>query len=227
LGGVDANIGRVHVPVVSDACQALGIFRGDYTCCSFQAIKHITTGDGGMLICPTEETCKEAKLLRWFGIDRERGIEDTWASYRTRMMCFDIEVPGTKKHMNDIAAAMGIAGLKHYGEVLDHRRKCFNIYKRMVAGMDGIRIVDGVVNTCWLATFIVERRDDFAKKMFNMGIECNVVQVRNDVYSIFGGRQSDLPVMDSVEHKYLSLPLGMHTSEEDIEFICDVIRGGW
>ena len=46
LGGIDNNLGDMPVPIISDACQALGVFNGDYTCCSFQAIKHITTGDG-------------------------------------------------------------------------------------------------------------------------------------------------------------------------------------
>lgn len=227
LGGVDADIGKIHIPVVSDAAQALGIFKGDYTCCSFQAIKHITTGDGGMLVVNNEEEYKKAKLLRWFGIDRSRKVENTWEAYRTRMMCFDIEVAGTKRHMNDIAATMGIIGLRHYQEVLDHRKQLFNTYKLKLRNMDGIRIIDGVNNVCWLATFIVERRDDFARKMFDAGIECNVVQVRNDRYAIFGGKKADLPIMDKIENKYLSIPIGMHVSEDDVNYICDVIKSGW
>jgi dTDP-4-amino-4,6-dideoxygalactose transaminase len=41
LGGIRSDVGRLHVPIISDACQALGIFNGDYSCFSFQAIKHI------------------------------------------------------------------------------------------------------------------------------------------------------------------------------------------
>src|SRR3990167_6478178 len=54
VGGLTAKAHELmipNIPVISDAAQALGTFVGDYTCCSFQAIKHITTGDGGMLIC--------------------------------------------------------------------------------------------------------------------------------------------------------------------------------
>ena len=64
LGGIKADVGIVHVPVVSDAAQALGVFNGDFTACSFQAIKHIATGDGGMLVCPSEVSAKKAKLFR-------------------------------------------------------------------------------------------------------------------------------------------------------------------
>lgn len=227
LGGVDANIGKFHVPVVSDAAQALGIFNGDYTCCSFQAIKHVSTGDGGMLICPDEAIRDKARLLRWFGIDRSKKVLHSWESYRTRMMCFDIEIAGTKRHMNDIEAAMGIVGLKYYDEVIKYRRSLFGIYLSRLAGMDGIKIINGAKNTCWLCTVLVDRRDDFARKMFDHDIECNIVQVRNDIYKIFGGQRADLPVMNMVEKKYVSLPIGMHTSEEDIERICSVIKEGW
>ena len=103
LGGIRSDVGRLHVPIISDACQALGIFNGDYSCFSFQAIKHITTGDGGMLVCPTQEEAKRAKLLRWFGIDREKKISNHWQAYKERKMTFDIEEVGAKRQMTDMA----------------------------------------------------------------------------------------------------------------------------
>lgn len=228
LGGIDAGCDTLYeVPLISDACQALGIFTGDYTCCSFQAIKHITTGDGGMLVVKKEMDYKKAKLLRWFGIDRSKAIDNSWESYRTRMMCFDIELPGTKRHMNNIAAAMGIAGLNHYSDVIKYRKKLFEMYANRLSGLDGLKIVKGEKNMYWLITVLVERRDNFAKLLFDRGIETNVVQVRNDIYKIFGGKKADLPVMNNVEDKYISLPLGMHITEEQVEFICSTIKGGW
>lgn len=216
-----------HIPVVSDAAQALGIFTGDYTCCSFQAIKHITTGDGGMIVCGNAEEARQAKLLRWFGIDREKKIANNWQAYKERKMTFDIEVPGTKRHMTDIAAAMGLEGLKVYDEVMSHRARLFRIYQDGLRDVPGIILVDGRVNTWWLATVLVERREDFARKMFECDIDTNLVQVRNDVYKIFGGQRADLPNMNAVEDKYLSIPIGMHVSEDEAHYIVDTIRKGW
>ncbi len=65
------------------------------------AIKPITTGLG--------------EKLRWFGIDREKKIEAGWQPYRNREMTIEIEEPGYKFHMNDIAATIGIAGLGDEG----------------------------------------------------------------------------------------------------------------
>lgn len=227
LGGISANISKSDIPIISDACQALGIFVGNYTCCSFQAIKHITTGDGGMLIVDNEKEYKKAKLMRWFGVDRDIQIPNDWTAYRTRMMAFDIDLIGYKKHMNDIAATLGLAGLKDYDAIVKHRSEIFAIYRHRLSGFDGIKLVDGRVNVYWLATLLVERRDDFARKLFEAGIETNIVQRRNDVYEIFGGKKADLPVLDSIEDKYISIPIGMHVSQDEANYICDVIRSGW
>ena len=230
LGGVKADVGKYsRIPVVSDAAQALGIFTGDYTCCSFQAIKHITTVDGGMLVCPGYESMQRAKLLRWFGIDRTKKMPNSPASYKKRMMTYDIEVPGTKRHMNDVTATMGIVGLDHYYHpVIEHRQNLFNIYRRRIEAMSGVTLVGkNTLNTYWLATILVERRDDFAKMMFEADIDCHIVQSRNDTYRIFGGKKADLPVLNSIENSYISIPIGMHVSEEEVNYICDVIAKGW
>lgn len=228
LGGIKADIGKLHIPIISDAAQALGIFVGDYTCLSFQAIKHISTPDLGAIILNNAEEAHKAKLLRWFGIDRERKILNQWQCYKERKMVFDIELFGCKRQSNDIAAAMALVGLKHYHEILDHRRKIFNIYKKELANVDGIVLIDGKENVYWLATLLIEkRRDDFSKMMFEADIDVNIVQCRNDIYKIFGGYRQNLPVMDKIEEKYISIPCGMNVSEGDAQWICDVIQGGW
>lgn len=229
LGGIRAEVDDYScpVPIVSDACQALGIFSGKYTCCSFQAIKHITTGDGGMIVLDNEQEYRKAKLLRWFGIDREKKIKENWQAYKERKMTFDIEVPGTKRHLTDIAAGMGIAGLRYYARIIEYRKFLFNTYKKELKGIDGIKIVNGDQNTYWLFTILVERRDDFARKLFENGIDNNVVQVRNDIYKVFGGKRCELPVMNRIEEKYLSLPLHMNITENDVYSICNIIKKGW
>lgn len=219
LGGIENDLGKMPIPVISDAAQALGIFTGDYTCCSFQAIKHITTGDGGMLVANNKKEYKKAKLMRWFGIDREAKTRNDWQPYKKRQMTFDIEIQGYKRQMTDIAAGMGIAGLKHYDKMIAHRKKLFGLYKKLLK----IPVVDGKRNTYWLCTILVHGRDKIARRLLENGIESNLVQVRNDAYKIFGGRKR-LPVMDKMEDNYLSIPLTMKTTEEDVIKICNIIN---
>lgn len=240
LGGIEAKVPQnrfertIKIPIISDAAQALGIFTGDYTCCSFQAIKHITTGDGGIVIVKGEELAHKAKLLRWFGIDREKKIANNWQAYKNRAMTFNIELPGTKRHMNDIAAAMGIEALKVYDHIIEHRKKIFEIYKTNLREVPGLKLIDGPNNTYWLATLLVENRDGFAQKLYEADIDTHVVQIRNDNYSIFGGvnerpnpKNPKLPIMDKVEFKYISIPVGMNVTEDDAYYIVNVIKRGW
>ena len=235
LGGIECPLSDVEypfingtkIPVVDDAAQAFGIFKGDYTAVSFQAIKFFTTGDGGMFFCKNENDYRKAKLMRWFGIDREKKRDEGWQSYKSREMTSDIEIIGYKRQMTDIAASMGRAGLRAYDRIIAYRKSLFEIYRRELIGVDGIRVVDGENNLCWLATVIVENRDSFAKMLKEKGVETNLVQLRNDIYTIFGGHRRNLPNMNELEDKYTSLPLNTHITKEDVREICSFIKGGW
>lgn len=217
LGGIENDLGDMPVPVISDAAQALGVFTGDYTCNSFQAIKQITTADGGMLVLGNREEYQLAKLMRWFGIDRE--VRNPDLPHKLREMTYDIEVLGYKRQMTDVAAAMGLAGLEHYDEVIAHRRKLFALYCSLLR----VPVIQGEHNTYWLCTVLVNNRDLVAKKLREADIESNIVHVRNDAYTIFGGRAS-LPVLDSIESQYLCLPLHMGVTEQDVELISNIVN---
>lgn len=204
--------------VVDDAAQALGVFRGArFTCNSFQAIKHITTGDGGMLVCVDPDDAKEARLRRWFGIDRELKLANNWQPFKQRQILFDIQYPGYKFQMNDIAASMGLAGLDEYDSILAHRAAIFGIYKQT-----GLPLVDGRVNKYGFACLLVENRDEFCATLNAAGIETNVMQVRNDLYDIFQPFRCTLPNMDWVEERYICIPLHNRMSLDDASYVAEV-----
>lgn len=65
------------ITLIEDAAQSIGSNfwgKADFTCVSLQAIKTITSGDGGLLLCRKEQDYKTAKKLRWFGYDRENEL---------------------------------------------------------------------------------------------------------------------------------------------------------
>ena len=82
-------------------------------------------------------------------------------------------------------------------------------------------------NAAWLCTAIVEKRLDFMKYLRDNKIESGQIHYRNDRYSVLGGRRDDLPMMDSVEDKYIVLPLNNHLTEAQIEYVCSTIKKGW
>ncbi len=217
--------------IIEDAAHAVGAeYKGksigsisDFTMYSFQAIKHITTGDGGMLIVKDKELRAQAERVRWFGIDREAKQKGIWEN--------DIKDIGYKYQMTDIAATMGLAGLEEIDETLALRKQLLAEYEKGLKNIDGIKFIGSGysdrVHAAWLCTVLVDRRIDFQKMLREHKIESNQVHYRNDRYSIFGGRQDCFPNMDSVEDKYLVLPLHTKMTIKDVQYICETIKKGW
>jgi perosamine synthetase len=220
-----------NIPVIEDAAHALGgTYKGnpigslsDFTMFSFQAIKHITTGDGGMLSFKSSELKKKAERIRWFGIDRSAKQIGNWEN--------DIKEVGYKYQMTDISAAMGLAALEEFDEILRFRKELFSVYENNLNNIPGLRFVGGGYNdrshAAWLCTVIADNRFDLQKKLRSSNIESNQVHYRNDRYSIFGERKENLPNMDAIEEKYLVLPLHTKMTVEDAKRVTDVIKSGW
>lgn len=206
---------KYKVPVVIDAAQSVGVSEpeGDYICYSFQAIKHFTTGDGGMLIVRNKRDYVRAKKLRWFGIDREAKIRADWQPYQKRQMTMDIEEAGYKFHMNDIAAALGLIGLRHSDEYLAYRKRIAEYYSNHLK----CKTIAG--GAYWLFGVLVGERDRVAEKLKEAGVETNLCHLRNDIFTVFGGRRLDLPRMNEIEPQYLYIPLNTKMTMEDAKYI--------
>jgi dTDP-4-amino-4,6-dideoxygalactose transaminase len=225
-------LGREYgIPVIEDAAQAMGATYhdrpigaiSDFTTFSFQAIKHITTGDGGMLTIKDKALLEKGKRIRWFGIDRSAKQMGNWEN--------DIKEIGYKYQMTDIGAAIAIASMREFDVTLAHRQALLRLYIEGLAGVDGIRVIGADYkdrqHAAWICTVIVERRTDLQRKLRAGRIESNQVHYRNDRYSIFGSRCDDVPNMDSLENKYLVLPLHSKMNEDDVRRICGIIKPGW
>lgn len=237
-GGLPCNMREVQkladeigVPVIEDAAHALGAkYEGkwvgsisDYTMFSFQAIKHLTTGDGGMVTLGDSSQLETAKRYRWFGIDRSKKQGGIWEN--------DITEVGYKYQMTDISAAMGLAGLEELDWVLGHRRQLLDVYLDQLLETPGVQVLStpnsDSTHAAWLMTVAVEDRINLQKKLLESGIESNQVHYRNDRYSIFGERRDDFPNMDSLEANYLVLPLHTKMDGSDVVRICEAIKSGW
>lgn len=228
LGAVAREFG---IPVIEDAAHALGAtYKGksigeisDFTMFSFQAIKSITTGDGGMLILKDSAILPKAERIRWFGIDRSNKQKGTWEN--------DITEVGYKYQMTDIGAAMGLAALHEFDATLAYRQKLFSAYRKGLAGAQGIKLIGANASdrthAAWLCTALVEKRQEFMQRLRDHKIESGQVHYRNDRYSVLGGRRDDLPNMDAIEENYIVLPLHLHMTEKDVDYVCNTIKKGW
>ncbi len=223
---------KYNLKVIEDNAHALGAtYKGeiigsqsDFSMFSFQAIKHVTTGDGGMLTIKDPSLIEKAKRLRWFGIDRLKKQKGIWEN--------DIKEIGFKYQMTDLSAALGIASMEEFDEHLRHRQKLYKLYCNLLKNTDGIRVIgdeyEDRVHAAWLLTAEVDDREDFMRHLRKYNIESSQVHYRNDRYSIFGGREEGkFKKMDEMEERYIVLPLHAKVSEADVKYITDVIKLGW
>lgn len=190
------------IALIEDAAQAIGSDywgQADFTAVSLQAIKTITSGDGGLLICKRDEDYQKAKRLRWFGIDRDD---------RKR----DITEAGYKYHMNNISAAIGRGNLRYLGELIFHVKALGEIYKSY-----------GLFSHTWLAGGLTNDYRGLKKALNEAGYECDQHHYRNDKYEVFGKRQP-LPIMNEIEDKYFFVPLHYAVSTEDAHKIGKICK---
>ncbi len=223
-------IARDHrLKVIEDAAHAFGATykgkkignQGDYTCFSFQAIKHITTGDGGALVCKTEADYKKARKLKWFGLDKSEPHthDNIWMR--------DIDLVGYKGNMNDISATVGLAQIQYVRKILDTFHKNGELYNELLKGMNGVSLVERDpenYSTYWVYTLLVEKREKIMKALEREGIASSVIHPRNDVYTVFKKFKRDLPGVDYYSARELSVPCGWWVKKEDIKRIIEVIK---
>lgn len=192
----------------------------DYVVYSFQAIKFITTGDGGMIVCKTKEEADLLKKLRWFGINKEEKMDGTWDG--------QVDVIGYKYHMNDIAATIGLASLDVLDSTLERYHRQYKLYKEYIHDSGRFLVhtdIDYHGNVPWLCTLYTINAQKLQNKLETHGIECGKIHYRNDIYKVFGGkRQEDLVIMNGMENCYLVVPMCCTTTDEDIKYICNTIN---
>jgi dTDP-4-amino-4,6-dideoxygalactose transaminase len=222
------RIGRKYnIKVIEDAAHAFGAsYRGravgsisDFTCFSFQAIKHMTTVDGGALVCRDTEDYRRGKLLRWYGIDREGERKD----FRCEE---DVVEYGYKFHMNDVNAVIGLEQLNHVGEIIQKHRDNAAYYRQRFQGLSNLKLLDykeDRVSSYWLFTVRVSQRLTFMQRMKEAGIVVSQVHARNDSHTMFKEFRRVLPGVDEFVEDQVSIPVGWWLTEEQREHIVDTV----
>ena len=221
--------------VIEDAAHAMGaeyhgikigaLDRGNIVTFSLQAIKHITTSDGGLLCLPSEELYERAKLLRWYGIDRKKRNNHKNKDFRLES---DVKEYGFKFHMNDWNASLGLANFPFLGKNLARHRANARFYDENLRNTNGIRLIyppNGAVSSYWVYSLFVENnKPDFMEYMKNKGVFVSQVHARNDTHSVCAPFRAHLPNLDDVERKLVAIPCGWWVTNDQREYIAHSIQ---
>jgi len=221
------KIAKKHnLKVIEDAAHAFGAtYKGnkvgsiaDFTCFSLQAIKHVTTVDGGVLTTLKKEDYKRGKLLRWYGIDREaKVIGDSR---------IDVDIPewGYKFHMNDVSATIGIVQMKHIAEILKKHRAHAEYYSKKIDNSFFIhpRTPWNQNGAFWLYTLVLpspKERIKFAEYMKSNGVATSRVHRRNDEYAAFPKSKEKLNGVAFFYEREECIPVHWALTKDDVKKI--------
>ena len=216
------------IKVVEDAAHALGAtYKGspigthsDYVCFSFQAIKHITTADGGAICSKTSEDDQRIKALRWFGLNRK---------YQGSKWEQDITESGFKYHMNNTNSVIGILQMNHVQDIVSGHKNNYRYYNENISNsrITKMRVDPDSESSCWIYTVLVDDRQDFQNYLAKNGIASDPVHVRNDTYTVFKDfRKPDVELPGAREFcsKHINIPVGWWLTEKDRNHIVEVVN---
>lgn len=215
------------IPIIEDAAHALGArYQGKmigsnsrFTCFSFQAIKHMTTVDGGAIAFQDPGDVAPARKLRWFGLDK-----------KVPRLENDITRAGYKYGINNLTGIIGQIQLKHAPKVISKYTSNGKYYDEALKGIPGVTCVPYYEHTepsYWLYTMKVEDRENFIKMMEGIGVTASPLHHRSDTHSVFAESRCDLPNMEEWYSKYVHIPCGWWVDEETRGRIVEAIKRGW
>lgn len=227
---------RAHgLRVVEDAGEALGASwrgrcvgaaGGDLTVFSFNAVRHLTTIDGGALAAERPGDAERARWLRKYNIH-----QPTFRDARGEIdPTSDIVEPGIFSVLSQPSAALGLLQVSALPARVARRRANAAALTAELSGVPGVRplaTVPGADPSPWVFTVLAERRDALLDALRGRGLGCSQVHVRNDVYSVFGPPATRLAGVDEFSARTLSVPCGPWVGPGEIARIGDAFRAGW
>ena len=213
--------------VVEDAAEAHGAeykgkkigSLGDVACFSFYGNKIITTGEGGMLVTNNEEIARISRNLRDHAFSTERHF---WHKYL-----------GFNYRMTNLQAAVGLAQVERFDEMVEIRRRNAQYYNQLLRDIEGIRTppeAPWAKNVYWMYSILIEEefghtRDEVRQHLAKHGIETRTFFIPIHVQPIYFHKYHErFPVAEELCRRGMYLPSASTLKREEIERVVDCIR---
>jgi dTDP-4-amino-4,6-dideoxygalactose transaminase len=215
---------RHGIALIEDCAHALGAriqnmpvgTIGDAAIFSFQAIKHMTSIDGGVLTLRDPAKLDLARRLRWFGL--RKGVA------RTEV---DITVPGFKYNMNNVTAVVGRQQLPGIGEAIARHIDNGRYFDRafaQIAGAMPAHVGAGSEPSYWLYTLLCDDAAKVEAALGAAGVTASKLHRPNHLHTVFAPYAGSMPGLDRFYDRLLHLPCGWWVSDADRARIVAVVE---
>lgn len=232
---------KYNLMVIEDAAHALGAeYKGkrignlsDMTIFSFHPVKHITTGEGGMITTNNKELYEKLLLFRTHGITRKRELfenadEGSWF--------YDQLCLGYNYRMTDIQCALGLSQLKKADKFLSRRREIAEIYNKAFKELDGVIVPFQKEdrNSSWhlyVIRFELNKIRMSRKEIYNylisqnIGVNVHYIPVYYlSYYKKLGYKKGICKNAEKLYEEIITLPLYPKMSDEDVEYVISAVK---
>ena len=229
---------RYDIRIIEDsACAVKSFYKGkacgtigDMGMWSFDAMKTLSTGDGGMIYLKNKQLreISEEQLYIGLPLKQKSGI-DSSTEGNSSWWEFEVNRPGRRAIMNNIAASIGCVQLKKLDGFIERRKNIFNRYLSELAHLEWLTLPPTMnfenISSYYFFWIQTEYRDKLAKYLLDNGVYTTfrywpLHKVK--YYSPF--IQEELPNCDYIARATLNLPLHQSLTDEDIEKIISLIK---
>jgi perosamine synthetase len=212
--------------LVDDGCHALGAqYKGrnvgtlaDLTVFSFHPVKHITTGEGGMITTDDSNMAERMRRFRNHGIDADhasRAEQGTWYYEMTDL--------GYNYRITDFQCALGLSQLQKLPFFLKRRGEIAGLYDEAFSSWNELKPLENrgeIFNSYHLYVVRAKARDELFQRLRDKGIGINVHYVPVHLHPFyqrrFGTEEGLCPVAEEAYHHILSLPMFPGMTDQDV-----------
>lgn len=239
MDGIMTIANKHNLKVVEDCALAIGTtykgkhagLFGDAGCFSFYPVKHITTAEGGMIICKDDDMAAKLERKKAFGVDRHMGERKIPGVY-------DVNMLGLNYRMNEIQAAIGIEQIKKIPGILKKRETNFNRLNKGLSEISELELLNSTggdyVSSYYCLSIIL--KDNIAEKRFEIVEALKKRGVGTSVYypkpvphmtyykEKYGYAEDTFPNAARISYKSIALPCAPHLNEDDMDYIVTSVK---
>ena len=196
---------------------------GDIGLWSFDAMKILVMGDGGLVYCKDLELAKRLDYEAYLGLKSASGFSN---SIDTKWWEFDIELPGRRVIINDVTAAIGLEQLKKLDAFISRRKEIHTMYNNALKHMDWIDVPQEIPankeSSYYMYHIQTDKRDDLARHLKDNGVYTSFRYYPLHKVKYYDDGLS-LKNTEEVMDRTLCLPLHQSLTDDEVNYICDQI----